>query len=551
MNKLASKLNKTKYGLEARMMLHIVATVIVVSLTMTAIAASMFQKQYEHNLNHELEDVIESTERLIDEEISKVETATLTAANVLDLESSSKEKIEYSLTKTLKHVPSIIAYTVALDHENGDKICSVFNYHGQVNNLKLKLNAIKTRDNDDNWNYSYNNGKCYWSAPYIYSNKLHMVAYSVPIIDKNGRRCGIIASNVTLDWLTKIVIKSKLSDNIDVIIKSKNGDYIVEPGKIYNNTPKDDLIIKEHRIERLGWNFIIASPRSAITHCVWKAVLKIVAFVTMLIIILCISIIYNVRHVARPFVNEQKKIAQDKASIEKEVSMASDIQRNLLTNPLSSSQQYDLVATLKPAKNIGGDLYDYTIRDGFLYFCIGDVSGKGMAASLFMAMTTVLFRHTINTGKTTSPAQIASKINTSLSLENPECMFVTFFTGKLNLSTGELEYCNAGHNTPLINGQYLGKSSGMPLGIDSFAEYDSQILQLEHNSTLLLYTDGVTEANNTQHEYFSEQRLLDTVNNCKGLTPNQIINTINNEVTIFCNGAEQFDDITMMCINFK
>lgn len=555
MTKLALLLNKAKYGLEAKMTLHIVATVVVVSLIITAIAASMFQKEYEHSLNHELDDAIESTERLIEDEISTVETATLTAANVLDFETTSNERIESALIKTLKDAPSIMAYTVALDHEHGEKTCAVYNDNGQVKNFRQKIKDLIRKDNDQNWIQSYTNGKCYWSVPYDHikadSTKFHLIAYSVPIVDKNGQRCGILASNVTLDWLTTTVMKSKSTNDIDVAIKASNGKYIVEPGPIAKNNAKKDLIVKEHHIDRLGWTFIISSPRSVITHRVWKAVWKIVMFATLLILFLCISIIYNVRHVARPFVNEQKKIAQDKASIEKEISMASDIQRKLLTLDASCGPQYDLKAILQPAKNIGGDLYDYTVRDGHLYFCIGDVSGKGMSASLFMAMTTVLFRHTINTEKITSPAEIVKHINTSISLENPDCMFVTFFTGKLNLATGELQYCNAGHNTPIIDGEYIGESSGMPLGIDTDSEYEAGTIQLKPGSKLLLYTDGVTEAVNIQKEEYGEGRLIEITKNAHTMSPTESIETILSDLSAFSAGAEQFDDITMMCIKYN
>lgn len=555
MTKLGFALKKAKYGFEARMTLHIVTAVVIVSLIMTAIAASMFQKEYEQQLNHELDDAIETTDRLIDEQISKIEVSANTAAQLYDYKVNKKDDIDSILIHSLKGNPVQVAATVILDREsyNNEKLFSALSINGEIGIINI-TNLKDQLTGDDSWEHSYIKEEKYWSMPYQYQYKdttiLNIVTYSVPIYNNEGKKCGIYCSSITLDWLSELVMQSKITDSIDVTIKTDDGKYLVEPGPIINGAHEKDLIIKSDYNERLGWTFITSSPRSTITHCVWIAVWKIVAFATLLIIILCISVIYNVRHIARPYVRENAVIARDKAAVDKELSLAAAVQRKLLTDASSQGDKYQLNALLHPAKNIGGDLYDYTVFDNKIYFCIGDVAGKGMPASLFMGMTTVLFRHAIKEQTLTSPADIVSTINNSLSLDNKDCMFVTLFVGRLDLMTGEFTYCNAGHNAPLLDGIYLSGSSGLPVGIEHSMPYDTERIMLEHGSTIVLYTDGVTEAMNPNGQLYGDERLKQLVNNLNG-DSEAITQSVLESVRQHADGAEQSDDITLLCIRYK
>ncbi|MCQ2288221.1 MAG: SpoIIE family protein phosphatase [Muribaculaceae bacterium] len=556
MNRLTQLLKTAKYGLEARMTLHIVSSVVIVSLIMTAVAASMFHMEYEKRLNHELDDTIDETQRIIDEQLLQIEVSANTAAELFDYEGNEKIDIDSILFHSLKGNPVQVASTVILDKEsnNKEKLYAVVSIDGIIDTLNISQPKLKSSE-DDSWNNSFINEKKYWSLPYEYNfkggKKLDLVTYSLPIYNKKGEKCGIYCSSITLGWLTKTVINSKLSDDIDVAIKADNGKYLVEPGPIVKSNRQEDLIVKEHSIDRLGWNFIISTPRSTITHCVWSAVWKIVAFATLLILVLCISVIYNVRHIARPYVRENALIAQGKAAVDKELSIAANLQRELLPEPAKQNDKVEIKAFLKPAKDIGGDLYDYTVRDNSVFFCIGDVSGKGVPASLFMAMTTVLFRHTINEEHLTQPNIIAKRINDTLSLENKQCMFVTFFVGRLDLTTGELQYCNAGHNSPVLNGKFLPQSDGMPLAIMQESEYENETINLEHGSTLLLYTDGVTEATDTRGSFYGDNKLLELLKQKSHASAKDTLQTVAHSVDQFATGATQHDDITLLSIHFK
>lgn len=553
MNILWSKLKKAKYGLEAMMTLRIVTTVIIVSLLITFVTACLFKQKYEQQLNHELEDAMTITEKLINIEIAKVETASNTAAELYNLNENHHHKIDSILYHSIKGNPMIVGATVMLEYDkqiDSERMYTVYNKNGEINSIDLTYDKQKLIANDENWIHSYLKKEQYWSMPWEYSD-VSIISYSTPITDINGKTCGIYIATVSLDSISEIVVNSKVQSNIDISIIADNGNYIVEPDDSIKNTDPKNLIIKKNRDKRLGWNFVFSTPRNVIMNCVWKEVFKIVGFVTLLILALCVSIFFTVKYVARPFVKEQKEITHAKASMDKEVSLAANVQRNLLTLPASTGKTYELNASLTPAKNIGGDLYDYTVRDGKLYFCIGDVSGKGMPAALIMGMTTVLFRHTINEEHLNKPSDIVSEINQSLSLENPECMFVTFFAGILDLNTGQLDYCNAGHNFPMLNDKYVNGESAMPMGIDGDTDYETETITLNHGDKFFLYTDGVTEAMNVEGTCYGEDRLAKLMSNNIATSVNQTIENVTNDIIAFATGAEQHDDITMLCIKYK
>jgi len=207
---------------------------------------------------------------------------------------------------------------------------------------------------------------------------------------------------------------------------------------------------------------------------------------------------------------------------------------------------------MTPAKEVGGDLYGYLLTGDSLYFCLGDVSGKGVPASLFMAQATRLFR-TLATQQM-PPAEICTRMNDALSgAENPTDMFVTMFVGLIDLTTGHLDFCNAGHNPPIIgggeqHGEFLQMLPNVPIGIVPGLEYEGEEIASVKGRLLLLYTDGLNEAENRQYEQFSDERLLDILHNTHFDSARQVIETLKDEVERHRDGAEPNDDLTMMCL---
>jgi sigma-B regulation protein RsbU (phosphoserine phosphatase) len=212
----------------------------------------------------------------------------------------------------------------------------------------------------------------------------------------------------------------------------------------------------------------------------------------------------------------------------------------------------DLAAAIIPAKEVGGDLYDFFIRDGKLFFCIGDVSGKGIPASLVMAVTRSLFRAT--SAHETNPQRIVTAMNDTMSESNESNMFVTFFCGVLNLATGHLHYCNAGHNPPLIispdgTPTFLPVKSNLAAGLMEQFPYQDEHIDLQPGTRIVVYTDGVTEAETDRLELYGEQRLIDVVSHLQpDMDEAAVVNHIYQSVKTFTAGHPQNDDITIMSV---
>ena len=210
----------------------------------------------------------------------------------------------------------------------------------------------------------------------------------------------------------------------------------------------------------------------------------------------------------------------------------------------------DLFASMTPAREVGGDLYDYLLLDDQLYFCVGDVSGKGVPASLFMAQAIRLFRSIAKQRHT--PATIATRINNELTEDNEEGMFVTMFIGLVNLKTGRLDYCNAGHNPPVLgvdgNDRFMEVESNAPIGLWPELEYVGEYVETIKGQMLLVYSDGLNEAENRQQQQFGDDHLLDILNRQHFHSSKALIDHLNAEVVRHRDGAEPNDDLTMLSL---
>ena len=241
--------------------------------------------------------------------------------------------------------------------------------------------------------------------------------------------------------------------------------------------------------------------------------------------------------------------------IESELNVANSIQMSMLPNVFPDREGLDMYASMTPAKEVGGDLYGYLLRDDNLYFCLGDVSGKGVPASLFMAQVTRLFRTLAN--QQLSPADICTHMNEALSGdENPTSMFVTLFVGMINLASGHLSFCNAGHNPPVIgggnhHGDFLEMKPNFPIGVLPGLEFEGEEIESIKGRALFIYTDGLNEAENREHEQFGDERLLDILRNTHFDTARQVIETLAAEVEKHRDGADPNDDLTMMCLRIS
>ncbi len=257
------------------------------------------------------------------------------------------------------------------------------------------------------------------------------------------------------------------------------------------------------------------------------------------------------------YIEELKETTAQKASIESDLRIASDIQMGMLPEQFPTKADRDdvqIYASLTPAKEVGGDLFDFYFRDDKLFFCIGDVSGKGVPASLFMAVTRSVFR-TVSVHES-MPNNIVTIMNTIIADMNKTQMFVTLFVGVLDLPTGHLHYCNAGHDAPLLIGDGIGElpcDPNIPVGFLPSWEYSLQEAQISTGTTIFLFTDGLTEAMDTNYAQFQMERINDVASQAlsqQQQEPHQLINKMTDAVHQFVGDAEQSDDLTMMAIQY-
>jgi serine phosphatase RsbU (regulator of sigma subunit) len=270
----------------------------------------------------------------------------------------------------------------------------------------------------------------------------------------------------------------------------------------------------------------------------------IVAVVLIAIILFILSRLHAARRLAK------MRAAQER--LESELRIARDIQMSMVPSVFPEREGLDMYASMTPAKEVGGDLYGYLLMGEKLYFAVGDVSGKGVPASLFMAQATRLFLTLAKQGM--MPAEICTRMNDALSGDdNENGMFVTFWLGLLDLTTGHLDFCNAGHNPPVIgggehHGEFLKMIPNAPIGLWPGLEYEGEEIESIKGRPLFIYTDGLNEAEDPEQKQFGDEHLLDILRNTHFDSARQVIDTLKSEVETHRNGAEPNDDLTMMCL---
>lgn len=260
----------------------------------------------------------------------------------------------------------------------------------------------------------------------------------------------------------------------------------------------------------------------------------------------------------KQYIKELTETTAAKERIESELKVAHDIQMSLLPKlfpPFPERKEFDIYATLEPAREVGGDLYDFfLLGEDRLFFLVGDVSGKGIPAALFMAVTKTLLKRIAE--KCIDPALVLTQVNQELCRDNESMMFVTLFCGLLNFKTGELLFSNAGHNPPLVirsaqKPEWLKVPEGFVLGGMEDAVYTIERIFLDLGDTILLYTDGVTEAMDREKAFYSEKRLMSAVERGKSRSVEGLIQEVLRSVKAFTKGESLSDDVTLLALQFK
>ena len=424
----------------------------------------------------------------------------------------------------------------------------------------------------------------YWSEPYIDTGggEILMTTYSLPVRDEKGRIAAVLTADISLGWLKELINNVDVYPNAFGVMLSRTGQIMISPteslsmrqniqdyrssvadtasfGKLADSMlagqsghvsmfrRRDRTSVYFAPVERTDWSMAVVIPESEI----YGSIRRIGLLVKLLQLVGLLMLFFILRSVAR---NQMKlrKMNEKKERMEHELQIGHDIQMSMIPKtfpPFPERKDIDMAACLVPAKAVGGDLYDFYIRDEKLFFCIGDVSGKGVPASLVMAVTRSLFRSVSSHEK--SPQHIVTLMNEAMADMNENNMFVTFFCGVLDMTTGHMRYCNAGHNPPLVFTNKVAPLPvlpNLPLGIMSGVSFQEQEVDLSYDDALFLYTDGVTEAENADFEQFGEKRMEDVLHVRRDSMGH--LTAMREAVSEFVGDAPQSDDLTMLFIHY-
>ena len=384
-----------------------------------------------------------------------------------------------------------------------------------------------------------------WSEPYfdIGGGRVWMSTYSVPIWDSSTNICAIFTADLSLQQLMDYVSKIRPYENSYVIMKA--GDKVLVGEKEEAAKRAGDYVGKVLNIENRadnGWSVEIGCPIEEIMRGPQQVVNRIIIFSALgLCLILGLTVFYNSR---------LQKSTMMRERMEGELNTARNIQSGVLPKDFPEN----VYAVLRPAREVGGDLYDFVKRGDRLYFIIGDASGKGVPAALFSFMAGTVFRMCCSMDL--DPGEICGRINAALSHNNEMSMFVTAFVGALDLKTGELQFGCAGHNPPVIitsdgKAEFLAVRRGPPTGAVDGIYFPCQTAQIPRGAKIIVYTDGITEAERANHAQYGEERLLGFASACGPRDVRVTTQGLLSSVDCFADGAEQSDDITILTVGFK
>ncbi len=560
---------------------------IVIAAVFTLEATAVLQYFYsQHILSEEAtrraEGQLAATELHISNVVDQVETAVRNSVWSVEQQMYRPDSLAAITVRLVESNPVICGSTVAMV----DKNLAPYSYQqdGKVLTSSLATEAYDYKHQE--WfvkPLELQGG--YWSEPYYDEGggNMLMTTYSIPVKDKKGRVAAVFTADVSLDWLTELVGSVQVYPSAFSMVVSRAGQIMVCPAEtlVMRHTVQDmaanttdtatfnsinrSMLSGEagntrfkyegkvhymffDSVDRTGWAMSIVIPHNEIYGNI-ERLGQIVSLLMLVGIGMIILILYNTIRNQR----DMNLIEENKHRLEGELKVARGIQMSMIPKifpPYPERGDIDMFAAVVPAKEVGGDLYDFYIRDEKLFFCIGDVSGKGVPASLVMAVTRSLFR-TVSAHEK-SPQRIVTTMNDSMSDMNESNMFVTFFCGVLDLQNGHLRYCNAGHNAPVLvkadGNAELPVVPNLPLGIMPGMNFVEQEADLECGTGLFLYTDGLNEAENPVHGQFGEERMMHILQ--AGVESRVLIDTISNAVHTFADGAPQSDDLTMLYIRF-
>ena len=427
-----------------------------------------------------------------------------------------------------------------------------------------------------------------WTPPYLDAEgaKGVVTTYGMPVRDKRGEPVAVLLVDMATNWVGEVVNQHHRNPSSFSLVISEDGDFIAGPDDslaspslvrkivdmVNDSTVERELKAKgrvtgfpffDEECGESGHVYYATKKREPrwqiVLVCYDKEVFGKLDDMRKYIIIMMLAGIFVLAVIIQLFVKSHRRLQatqKEQDRIEGELHIAKEIQTQMLPQKNSVTRDdVDVFGSLVPAREVGGDLFDFFLRDEKLFFCIGDVSGKGVPSAMVMAVTHSLFRSA--SAHENNPARMMQVINETSCHGNEANMFVTLFIGVLDLPTGRLHFCNAGHDKPIIvNSQQstvstLDAKPNLPVGVFTDVKYVEHEHLLTTGSTLFLYTDGLTEARNVQRQFFGLERVKEVLCSVASESkPQVLLQTMTDAVNQFVEDAEQSDDLTMLVIHY-
>ena len=579
-------------ALRQKSSLAIIITAVVLVET-TSIVQYFFtlnaiRDEVDHRAKSELRAKSMEMHNIITEVESAINNSVWIVERYLDQPDST-----YTITSQLvKQNPDIVGATVSFIadyYPQYGRWCELYSFMKADGTIEQRQIGGPTHDylNKDWFLEGMAAEKGYWSEPYYDEEgaKMMLCSYLVPIRDAKGKVVGLLDADVSLDWLSEVTNSRRIYPSSFNLLISRKGQIMacrrdslvlrVNVDEWTASAPDTTMAYVSHQMmagrsgqatvedkngeinyvfyaqmdDGTGWSMAVVCPDREI----YGSLRQLFFYLFLMMIAGMVLMGYIIWRSARNAMRLQA-VNSEKERMSSELRIASDIQKGMLPKifpPYPDRDDVEIYGSLVPAKEVGGDLYDFFIRDEKLFFCIGDVSGKGVPASLVMAVTRSLFRSV--SAREANPDRIVAQVNDSMAEMNESNMFVTLFMGVLDLPTGRLRYCNAGHCSPILVGdsvELIPIIPNLPVGIMEGWKFEAQEILVSPHDTIFLYTDGLTEAENTIPELFGEKRMMDEAHQWISREPQVVIDRMTAAVHAFVGDAEQSDDLTMLAIQY-
>ena len=454
----------------------------------------------------------------------------------------------------------------------------------------VKVSQIASADHDYTANPDYlkvlAEDRGHWTDPYHYvdESEMDLTTYSCPLKDGSGRTVGVCGIDIDLSWLGDTLNVYHSLPSSFTIVLTREGKPFAGPsgsrvaGQVVRLLHDGATVPPQAGSARAGMIAFRDSlsgdkvllyyasrkdePQWQVAQVIFEKELygniRKNRFIDFLLTLIALTALFLM---IERFARNEKRLRDayvDQARIGNELHIARRIQEEMLPKkfpPFPDRTDVDIFGSLKPAREVGGDIFDFFIRDGKLFFVVGDVSGKGIPAAIVMAMIHSMF--SLASASEDDPVKIVKAVNAEGCRNNSAGMFVTCFIGVLNLSSGRLRYCNAGHDRPLLVGcavEELPANANLPVGVLPDVQFEGQECRIAPGTTVFLYTDGLTEAKDTSRRMFGKDRVIGILGRFisdPAAAAADIVSAADREVETFISGTEQEDDLTMLAIRYN